>query len=124
MFDNRKLIFFAVASSFMFISATVSAYVWYTESAEKFYFISLFWFLIWIAFLVIGYKTSITDVKFVNWYYVWSNWNKYKWDWANWSANWNWRFELSDWSILEWVFNFDKNPCYNLIWNCVLSIDP
>lgn len=118
MFDNRKLIFFAVVSSFMFISATVSAYVWYTESAEILYFISLFWFLIWIAFLVIGYKTSITDVKFVNWYYVWSNWNKYKWDWSNWSANWNWRFELSDWSILEWVF---KDWKLNWEWKSIFT---
>ena len=78
-------------------------YFSFTDSIENFMFFSLFWALLWIGFLWLGYKLWKSNSLIVDWYRILTNW-KYKWDWSNWSANWNWEFILSDWTVLKWLF--------------------
>lgn len=118
MLFNRINIFFVLVSSFMFIIAIVLAYFSFTDSIENFMFFSLFWALLWIGFLWLGYKLWKSNSLIVDWYRILTNW-KYKWDWSNWSANWNWEFILSDWTVLKWLF---KNWKLNWKWR-VIDID-
>ena len=115
MLFNRINIFFVLVSSFMFIIAVVLAYFSFTDSIENFMFFSLFWALLWIGFLWLGYKLWKSNSLIVDWYRILTNW-KYKWDWSNWTANWNWEFILSDWTVLKWLF---KNWKLNWKWRII-----